>query len=149
MPKLEPIVAKILRMTTTTTKTGHVPPFLERDIADHDRNMVRRAYARYLLTKNWSAEEGAKFKLSMRALLFHLAEVDRRWREVEESAMTTTHRLVHGMNSFMYKWKNRYPEVQAQIDEERELMRAPDEADMTAQKSLTASEHSDQEGAEA
>ena len=62
--------------------------------------------------------------------------------------MTTTHRLVHGMNSFMYKWKNRYPEVQAQIDEERELMRAPDEADMTAQKSLTASEHSDQENAE-
>ena len=136
-------------MDAINRKSGDVPEFLQQSITDHDRTMVRRAYARYLVTKNWSPEEGAKVKLGMRALLFHLRDMDHRWRAVEAEVMTTTHPLVHGMNSFMYRWKHHVGEIRDHMEEEHQRMRAADEADMTAQQAMTASEQSGQEDADA
>ena len=78
-------------MSTNHSKSLDLPDFLQQGITDHDRTMVRRAYARYLLNMNWSPEEGAKVKLPPKALLSHLADMDHRWLAVQADIMTTTH----------------------------------------------------------
>ena len=145
------IIIKYSMAKQINTLVGGPPRFLTTQFEIDVRDATEKAIAHYIREKNLTPRQFAKSEFRIGWLHHYLCKYDRRWTEIPPHEMKTTppRTLVHNINSYINRWKLKYPAVQKVIDALPEVKDNSEELELTNNHSVTRSDNSGDEAEEA